>query len=160
MTRHPPPPVIQSARVVSYAFVDDIAYRKSGALYSGDKLVERVPRLAICINLGENIGPMLFHCDEKWNILGTSGADSVERVKDRAEKNYPGVALRWVDTKTTVADALQYYDQVDGRKCSFCGKRAFEVDAWIERDKAIICKACVETIFNELSTEKNGGAGG
>ena len=30
---------------------------------------------------------------------------------------------------------------------------SFEVDAWIERDKAIICKACVETIFNELSTE-------
>jgi len=37
---------------------------------------------------------------------------------------------------------------------------SFEVDAWIERDKAIICKACVETIFNELSTDKNGGASG
>jgi ClpX C4-type zinc finger len=153
MTRHPPPLVIHGARVVSYAFVDDIAYRESGALYSGDKLVEHVPRLAICINLGENIGPMLFHCDEQWNVLGTSGADSVEQVKDRAENNYPGVASRWVDTNVTVADALRYYDHVDGRKCSFCGKRAFEVDAWIERDHAIICKTCVETIFNELSTE-------
>jgi hypothetical protein len=38
--------------------------------------------------------------------------------------------------------------------------RVIEVDAWIERDKAIICKECVETVFNEFSTEKNGGASG
>lgn len=37
---------------MSYAFVDDLEYRRWGAIYVGDKLVEKVPRLAICVNLG------------------------------------------------------------------------------------------------------------
>jgi hypothetical protein len=65
----PPPPVIDSARVLAYALVDEIEYKKWGALYSGDTLIEKVPRLAICSNLGKDIGPMLFHCDENWNFL-------------------------------------------------------------------------------------------
>jgi hypothetical protein len=81
LTNRPPPPVINSARVLFYAFVDEIAYRKWGTLYSGDVLVEKVPRLAICVNLGKDIGPMLFHCDEEWNVVGTSGAETVDEVK-------------------------------------------------------------------------------
>jgi ClpX C4-type zinc finger protein len=116
----------------------------------GTNLVERVPRLAICVNLGADIGPLLFHCYERWHGIGTSGADTVDAVKETAERNYPGVKSRWVDTNTTVTDALRYYDKVDGQKCSFCGKRAFEVDAWIEGDNAIICKGCVESLFKEF----------
>ena len=71
--RNPPPPVIDSARVMFYAFVDDIPYRKWGALYHGEQLIEHVPCLAMCINLGKDIGPLLFHCDDEWNTLGTSG---------------------------------------------------------------------------------------
>jgi hypothetical protein len=59
-----------------YAFVDEIAYRKWGSLPSGDVMVEKVPRLAICVNLGKDIGPMLFHCDGEWNVVGTSGAET------------------------------------------------------------------------------------
>ena len=83
MPKDPPPPVIHSARVLSYAFVDDIPYRKHGRLFVGDKLLEAVPRLAIVVNLGKDIGPLLDHCDEEWNVLGTSGADSVAAVKAR-----------------------------------------------------------------------------
>jgi hypothetical protein len=141
----PPPPVIDSARVLSYAFVDDIPYRKYGRLYSGDTLVEKVPRLAICANLGKDIGPMLFHCDDQWNSVASSGDKSVGLVKALAEQNYPGVAARWVDLNTSVEDALQYYDDhIDGRKCSFCGKRAFETRGWVEGKSAIICRDCVE----------------
>ena len=96
LTRQLPPPGIGSARVLCYAFVDDIAYRKWGSLYSDGVLVEKVPRLAICVNLGKDIGPLLFHCDEEWNVLGTSGAETVDEVKLRAEKNYPGVGSRWI----------------------------------------------------------------
>jgi hypothetical protein len=70
-TNQLPPPVINSARVLAYAFVDDIAYRKWGRLYHGDTLIEIVPRLAICSNLGKDIGSLLFHGDEEWNVLGT-----------------------------------------------------------------------------------------
>jgi len=145
MTRTPPPPVIDSARVISYAFVDDIPYRKWGSLHVGDRLVEAVPCLAICRNLGKDIGPLLFHCDDQWNTQGTSGGETVDAAKKRAEKNYPGVAARWVDVNTSVDDALRYYDEQSGNhKCSFCGKRPFELQSWITGKDAVICRACVE----------------
>jgi ClpX C4-type zinc finger len=124
--RNPPPLVIDSARVVSYAFVDDIPYCKWGALYSGEQLIEHVPCLAICLNLGKDIGPLLFHCDHD-----------------------PGVSARWVDLNTSAEDALRYYDeQIEGLKCSFCGKRPFEIEGgWVEGTKAAICRECVEKYY-------------
>jgi hypothetical protein len=153
--RNPPPLVIDSARVMSYAFVDDIPYRKWSALYRGDQLVEHVPCLAICINLGKDIGPLLFHCDDDWNTLGTSGGKTIAEVKERAEKNYPGVSARWVDLNTSVEDALRYYDeQVEGLKCSFCGKRSFEIEGgWVEGSKAAICRECVERYHQALQDQ-------
>lgn len=99
MAKLPPPPVLDSARVISYAFVEDIPYRKWGALIVDGQLLEHVPCLAICTNLGENIGPSLFHCDSQWNVLGCTGGDAVDELKARAEKNYPGVEARWVDVE-------------------------------------------------------------
>jgi hypothetical protein len=152
MLNNPPPPVISSARVVSYAFVDDIPYRPHGCLYVGDKTLEAVPRLAIVVNLGKDIGPMLLHCDEEWNELGTSGADSVPAVKARAELNYPGVAARWVDANTSVEDALRVYDEQTGSlSCNFCGKRPFDLEGgWVEGRDAIICRTCVDAYHHAL----------
>ena len=148
LTNRPPPPVIHSTRVLFYAFVDDIAYRKWGALYSGDVLVEKVPRLAICINLGKNIGPLLFHCDEEWNVLGASGAETVDEVKSRAEKNYPGVGSRWIDPHVTVEQALSHYDEeTGGWKCMFCGKRPFDVTGMVGDPGKAICRGCVEEFY-------------
>jgi hypothetical protein len=156
MSREPPPPVLNSARVLSYAFVDDIPYRQWGALYVGDELLEHVPCLAICVNLGKDIGPLLFHCDSDWNVLGTSGAKTVQATKEHAEKNYPGVASRWVDVNTSVEDALRYYDeQVEGSKCSFCGKRPFDLDNWIEGNGAMICRGCVENYYRAFQEMKD-----
>lgn len=154
MNREPPPPVIDSARVLSYAFVDDIPYRRSGSLFVDGVLLEHVPRLAICTNLGKDIGPMLFHCDDEWNALGTSGSKSVEEVKEDAERNYPGVAARWVDIDTTVEAAVAYYDeQSGGLKCSFCGKRPYEVEEWVEGKDAIICRGCIESYHRDFQAE-------
>jgi ClpX C4-type zinc finger len=161
MAHEPPPPVIDSARVLSYAFVDDIPYRKWGALYVDGKLLEQVPCLAVCTNLGKDSGPVLFHCDAEWNVLGTSGADTVEGVKERAEKNYPGVASRWVDINTSVEDALRYYDEeTGGLKCSFCGKRAFDVEGWVEGNGAVICRGCIETYYRDFQDEPSGDSTG
>lgn len=152
----PPPPVIASARVVSYAFVNDIEYRRWGKLFVGDQLLEKVPQLAIAINLGQDLGPLLFHCDEDWEVLGTSGAATVEATKEEAEQNYPGVAARWVDVNTTIEEALRYYDEdTGGVCCSFCRKRPFEMKRWIGGENAIICDACVEK-FHRLNNEAEG----
>jgi ClpX C4-type zinc finger protein len=145
--------VLNSARVIAYAFVDDVEYRKWGSLYVGDKLLEHVPQLAICVNLAANMGPLLFHCDENWNVLGVSGAETVEAVKARAERNYPGVMSRWIDLNTSNEYAPKYYDtQSGGLRCSFCGKRPFETDGWIEGQSAVICRACVEEYYREFQT--------
>lgn len=158
MPKHPSPPVIGSARVLSYAFVDDIPYRKHGRLWVGGKIVQAVPRLAIAVNLGKDIGPMLFHCDEEWNVLGTSGAASIAAVKARAELNYPGVASRWVDVNTSIEYALNLYDEKTGSaRCNFCGKRPFEFGECAWGPSAIICRSCIEAYyqaFQEADSEK------
>ena len=99
MNRVPPPPVLDSARVISYAFVDDVPFRKWGALIVEGRPLEHVPCLAIAANAGGSVGPMLFHCDGHWNVLGCTGGDAVDELKARAEKNYPGVGTRWVDVE-------------------------------------------------------------
>lgn len=152
--REPPPPVLDSARLISYAFVDDIPYRRWGALYVDGQLLEHVPCLAICLNLGKDIGPLLYHCDEEWNVLGTSGAESVEATKQHAERNYPGVGSRWVDVNTSVEDALRYYDDQTGNlKCSFCGKRPFDLEGWVEGTGAVICRGCVEGYYRDFQKD-------
>jgi len=151
-----PPPVIDSARVLAYAFVGDLPYRKSGALFCGDALVEAVPRLAICANLGKDIGPLLFHCNAEWAVLGTSGAASVAEVKSLAERNYPGVSARWVDTSITVEEALRYYDSITGTlRCAFCRKRPFEVSGLVEGDGAAICRECVEEFYRGFNDDSD-----
>ena len=160
--RKPPPPVINSARVLSYAFVEELDYRRRSRLYNDDRLVEKVPRLAICVNLGQDIGPLLLHCDADWNVLGTAGASTVDEVKSRAERNYPGVAARWIDINVSVEEALRYYDEeTGGLKCSFCGKRPFEIEGgWVEGKSAIICRPCIDRHHDELHESDEAGPKG
>ena len=159
MSPHAPPPAIGNARVLAHADVEDIPYRKSGALYVGDDLVEKVPRLAIAVSLGEDLGTLLFHCDADWNVLGTSGASNLEETKQLAARNYPGVESRWVETGITHDEALQYYDQNCGApRCSFCRRRAFETSAMIGTEGAAICRECVVEFFQEL--QRPGGDDG
>jgi hypothetical protein len=146
---------------VAYAFVDDIPYRRAGSFFVDGKLLEQVPCLAIAINLGQDIGPLIFHCDEEWGALGTSGAETIERVKKDAERNYPGVGARWIDTNVTIDAALEYYDaQTGNQKCSFCGKRPFEVEGWVEGSAAIICRGCIEELYRDFNSSDGDGIRG
>lgn len=154
MKRNPPPPVIDAARVVSYAFVDDIPYLDAAVSFAEDERMDKVPRLAIAVGLASHAGPRVFHCDEEWISLGASGAETVEQAKQDVERNYPGVGERWIDTDITFEEALAYYDsETAGLKCSFCGKRPFEVDGLIEAPQATICRDCVEEFYEDFHTD-------
>ncbi len=148
----PPPPVIDVARVIAYAAVDDMAWQSRELLVVDGKPLEQVQRLAIGIALGDDTNILLFHCDEAWNVLGAAGAASVDDARSRAARNYPGVAARWVELDTTVEQALAYHDAHDGARCSFCGRRSFEIDAWIARDKATICSGCVQAFHERFDS--------
>jgi hypothetical protein len=43
-----------------------VHYKKWGALYAEDTLVQAVPHLAIAMNLGKDVDALLFHCDSEW----------------------------------------------------------------------------------------------
>ena len=91
---------------------------------------------AICARFGADADLLLFHCDEDWRLRGLSGGGSVEAVKARAERNYPGVASRWVDVNVSLEEALAYYDEEFGdHQCSFCGKRSYEIEGARQRFK-------------------------
>jgi len=124
-----------------------IPYLARSSLYVDGELLGRVPALAICKNLGTDIGPLLFHCDEQWNVLGTSGAETVETTVEAAERNYPGLRAHWVWVNTSPEAALAYYDANFRGRCSFCGKRAFEVNGLVESKASCICRGCVEDFF-------------
>jgi len=149
----PPPPVLDSARVIAYAILgDDIPFTGETSIFVDGKLLGRVPRLAICENLGEDMGPLLFHCHDDWTVLGISGGPTVEETKQRAEINYPGVSKLWVHLDTSREAALDFYDRMtNGIKCSFCGRRPFELTGLIEGDGAAICRECVEKFHGDLS---------
>ena len=108
MKHIPPPPVLDCARVMAYAFVEDIPYRRWGALYMDGVLLEHVPCLAICINLGSDRSVMFFRCDLEWKVLGASIEPAAAEAKAKAEENYPGVTSRWIDVNTSVKAALEW----------------------------------------------------
>jgi hypothetical protein len=146
-----PPPVLDCTCVIAYAHVDpSIPYLAKTALYVGGNLLGRVPALAICQNLAAPLDTLLLHCSEQWNVLGVSGAESVESAVLSAEINYPGLRAQWVYLNSTTEAALAYYDANFGGRCSFCGKRAFEVSGLVQGENACICRECVEDFFHEF----------
>lgn len=152
--RNPPPPVIDAARVVSYAFVDDIPYCHVGSLFTDQAMIAQVPCLAIAVGLGQQPVPVVFHCDEDWISLAISDAETVQQAKEAIERNYPGVSERWIETNVTIEEALAYYDsETAGLKCSFCGKRPFEVEGIIEAPSATICRNCVEEFYGDFQAD-------
>ncbi len=154
MKRSPPPPVIDAARVVAYAFVDDIPSLPAGARVLASEALEQPRRLAIAEHLSTPAALVIFHCDEEWISMGASTAESIERAKQDAECNYPGVGNRWIDTHVTVEEALAFYDsETAGLKCSFCGRRPFEVEGLIEGPQATICRGCVEEFYGDFQLD-------
>ncbi len=107
MKANAPPPVIDLGRVIAYAIVDDdVKWTGRQRLYVNDDLLGVVPRLAICQQVvGELKDYLLFHCNEDWGNLGTTGAKTVEAVKANAERWYSGISSKWIHTEVSVEDA-------------------------------------------------------
>ena len=148
--------VLNCARVIAYALVDDsVTYIERGNFFVNGELLAAVPRLAICQNLDEE-DIMIFHCDNKWNVLGASGGNhTVKEAKKWAESSYKGINNKWVDTGTTKEDVRKHLEKefID-EKCSFCGKWPLKVELMIG-DKVRICNYCIDKFYELVhKTEK------
>jgi len=150
-----PPPVLDCARVLAYAITDaSVNYIERQTLYVGGKLLGRVPRLAICQNIGED-EMLVFHCDNNWNVLGAAGGHrSAENAKAQVERAYAGIASKWVDTNVSVDQANAYLREHSGDDvCSFCGRMPHEVEKLIQESTGRICDMCIRK-FSSILTEK------
>lgn len=146
MTKLDPPAVLDSARVLAYAVVDEsVIYSERDCLFVDGKLPGPGPRLAICQKLGES-EIMVFHCDNEWKVLGAAGGfSSVRDAKAAVELAYRGLSNKWVDTSVTEDKAREFLElEFSAEKCSFCGRLPIHDEQMISKGNLRICHKCVE----------------
>jgi hypothetical protein len=146
-----PPPVLDCARVLEYAVLDQsISYSGHSYLFVDGKEVGPVPCLAICQNL-QDPEILLMHCDREWTVLGIAAYDSVTTAKDRAAHIYLGVSTHWIETGVTEQEASKHLDELWGdKRCTFCGRRPDEIEQLISGEAARICNICIEEFYRTL----------
>lgn len=151
MTNSVPPPVLDGARVLAYAVVDEtVIYTGRSILYVDGKLLGAVPRLAICQQKAEAV--LLLFCDEGWGSLGVVECPSLSEAQKRAETEYKGISSKWVSVNVSEKELAQYLDeQADGLRCSFCGKPPEEVQQMFSVAAACICDGCVREFSQSLN---------
>jgi hypothetical protein len=156
--QQPPPPVLNCARLVEYAVLDDsVGYSGHTYLFRGGKEVHRVPCIAICEDKVGRVGPvLLFLCDEDWSDVGGSAFATVAEAKDWAERRYPGLSSRWVQAHVSEEEAERYLDESFGDlRCSFCSKRPDQgAEKLLGKDNVWICDRCVDQFYAEMHTDR------
>lgn len=151
-----PPPILDSARVLEYAVVDDtVKFTHRISVYVGGRELGAVPRLAICQNMGEAPETLLFYCDHEWNVLGAGAYPSVEVARERAETAYSGISPKWLKAPYSLEEAENYLSESWGeRRCAFCGKTPNQVHVLVEgRTGAKICDLCIGELRRAMIEE-------
>jgi hypothetical protein len=107
-----PPFLLDSARVVMYAITGGAAsYTGRITVYAGgDRLVDPVPRVAICEDL---VGGqfLLMHCDDSWKVLAAGFSKSVADAQYTAERAYSGISSNWVPYRALTPAELAHVEE-------------------------------------------------
>lgn len=149
-----PPPVLSMARVLAYAIVDDsIGFSGHQRLYVDGKLLGKVPRLALCQPLSKNpiTDILVFYCNDEWDVLGVTNAESFDAAQREVERYYPGVTHKWIKREITKSEAVEWIKtHHKDTICSFCGRLPFEVETSISHGPAVICNICIDEFYEAL----------
>ena len=133
-----PPQILDGSRVVEYAVIPkSVQYAGHSGVFVDGKEVGPVPRLAIGEPVGDGEIP-LFHCDDKWRVVGISSHPSIRQAKHRAERAYPGITDAWTDSGLPKVE------------CSFCGRKSDQVQQMIAKENVRICDICVRESYAKL----------
>ena len=136
---------------------ESVGYAGHSHLYRDRGEVGPVPCLAICRDLRDG-KTLLMHCDQNWNVLGVAAYDSVLIAKERAEHIYPGVSNCWRESHVTEQELSAYLDTLwSNQQCSFCGKRPYQVEKFIEKDGKHICDECIAELYKALQKSPKPG---
>lgn len=145
-----PPPVLDGARRLAYAVVDrSVTHVAKLALLVDGKPLGAVPGIAICQE--QDGGILLMFCDDRWQPLGVAQCSSLAEAKSRAEREYSGLAAKWIDAKVTEQEAARYIKEQDDKlRCSFCGRSPEAVQQLFTAGDAGICDSCVREFYGDL----------
>lgn len=155
-SRTPPPIICVNDRVLlEYALLDDSISPRAGhgLLFVDGKEIGKVPCLAICEDK-ESPDVTLYFCSADWDPIGIAAGKSIDAVKTRAERIYPGSSARWVQAHFTEEDVSRYLENsFAGLRCSFCGRRPDETLAMTFQGKGsvCICGECVGRFHQDLT---------
>src|SRR5437867_3651946 len=155
----PPPPVLNMARVIAYAFVDDsVRWTGRQCLFVGGEELGPVPRLALAQNVtGDLKDVLIFHCNDRWEVLGVSGGSTLEEAKVRIERAYRGIGAKWIDANVSIEEAKAWIlENSDHIVCFFCGRSAGEFQQIVTGKLAAICNLCIDKLHQELHEDGNG----
>jgi hypothetical protein len=150
MTPAIPPPVLDGARLLAYAVVDEtIAHTGISTLYVDAKPIGAVPRLAVVQQ--ETGAVLLLFCDEHWNSIGVVECSSLSEAQKRAESEYRGLSTKWVNANVSEREVARYMEeQNNAQQCSFCGKPPEAVEQLFAASTARICDGCVRDFYRTL----------
>jgi ClpX C4-type zinc finger protein len=147
-----PPPVLDRARVIAYAVLDDsVQWTGRQKLFVDGKALGPVPRLALCQNVEGNLKDILvFHCNDEWAVLGVSGGETLEAAKASAERAYRGVGARWIPTNVTEDEAKSWIEQnCADVSCSFCDRTPGDYQHLVGNKSGgvRICNHCIDEYY-------------
>jgi len=149
-----PPPVLDSARVLEYAVLDEtVGYSGHSSFFLDGKELGAVPCLAIGRPL-DDTGILLFHCSRDWTVLGVAGYVSVAQAKDRAEHIYPGLSSHWIESHVSEEQVADCLEGVWGdHRCSACGKSPDQIDRLITKNGVRLCDSCIKEFHKMLGDD-------
>ena len=163
MSRTLPPPVIDSAKLLAYAYVDeDVEFTGRIKLFVGGERLGPVPCLAITRNYCEPDDILVEFCDEEWNARGVTAHASLEEAKAQAERGYRGITAKWAESPYTLEQTNEFLRDNYGvdphtewwkTLCSFCGKDVAKLRA-VASSKAVICGECVAAFHADLANDR------
>lgn len=156
-----PPPVLDMARVIAYAIVDDsVQWTGRQTLFVNGKELGTVPRLALCQNVsGELRDILVFHCNDEWDVLGVSGGKTIEEAKASAERAYRGITAKWIPTHVTEQEAISWMkENCKDMSCSFCDRAPGDYEELVESKGGTVrvCNYCIDEHYKWIHDNTHG----
>jgi hypothetical protein len=150
-------------RIVAYAIVDEsVEWTGRQLIFVGDEKLGPVPRLALGCDVGGALKDVLIlYCNEDWEVLALTGAETIEAAKVKTEAAYRGLHSKWVATDVTVEEAQRYItENYQHMFCLFCGRRPTEVKSLVTQKLGAICDRCIQEFhawLEQAGKPENGG---
>lgn len=149
-----PPPVLDLARVFAWARTDSpVVYTGNMLMFDGNDRLDQVPNLAIC-QYFDDLEMVLLHCDEFWNVIGSSGKGTLADIKAQAEVIYQNITGLWQEMTVGEEEAKSFLKTTYKEEvCLFCSRRMDQVELMFSSGNGVICGDCVSEFYRQKSDD-------